>query len=282
MPIMTHAQWMAATRRGLLKPRSAQLVAIDDALAQYERTKAAPDLKSLKKALGAWCGSKGPAWKSSTRNSGGAVEQLVQQVDKELAGSVVKFDKHRMRDIERSVDQANVIDAARKIEAAITKAQAAAQRAPFDPREKTRLETWFGTDVKHNDVRGVYARVYQGIAGGLEFVRDDDPKNENTFAYVRPTDPARPRRVYLCRAFWKHGRIEWTKSDAGWSRKDQRDCNDNPLGVLVHELTHLFAGTDDHAYGRTGCQNLARTNPKASRMNADSYEYYCEDVVLTP
>lgn len=282
MPIMKHSEWMAATRRGLLTPRSAHLVAIDDALAQYERTKAALDLKSLKKAVGAWCGSKGPAWKSSTRNSKGAVEQLVQQVDKALAGAVVTFDKHRMRDIERSVDQANVKDAVKKIEAAISKAQVAAQRAPLDSRERARLETWFGPGVKHDDVRAVFASVYKGMAGGLEFVRDDDPKKQNTFAYVRPSDLTTPRRVYLCAAFWKHGKIEWTRSGAAWSRKDHRDCNDNPLGVIVHELTHLFAGTDDHAYGRTNCQNLARTNPNAARMNADSYEYYCEDVVLAP
>jgi peptidyl-Lys metalloendopeptidase len=66
----------------------------------------------------------------------------------------------------------------------------------------------------------------------------------------------------------------------GWSKKDHRMCNDNPLGVVVHELTHLFAATEDHVYGRTECKQLAISNHTEARENADNFEYYCEDVLL--
>jgi hypothetical protein len=47
-------------------------------------------------------------------------------------------------------------------------------------------------------------------------------------------------------------------------------------GTLVHELTHTWARTGDHAYGLTACQALPGTNVGRALTNADSYLFFVE------
>lgn len=51
---------------------------------------------------------------------------------------------------------------------------------------------------------------------------------------------------------------------------------DSRPGVIVHEMTHLAAGTGDMAYGRSAALALARKEPDRAAMNADNYEYFVE------
>lgn len=51
---------------------------------------------------------------------------------------------------------------------------------------------------------------------------------------------------------------------------------DSRPGVIVHEMTHLAAGTGDMAYGRTNALALARKEPDRAALNADNYEYFVE------
>lgn len=51
---------------------------------------------------------------------------------------------------------------------------------------------------------------------------------------------------------------------------------DSRWGVLVHEASHLAAGTDDFAYGPTAALILAKQDPSRAARNADSYEYFVE------
>jgi peptidyl-Lys metalloendopeptidase len=54
------------------------------------------------------------------------------------------------------------------------------------------------------------------------------------------------------------------------------DGYDSRWGVLVHEASHLAAGTDDFAYGPTAALILAKQDPRRAARNADSYEYFVE------
>lgn len=72
----TYEEWMAATKLGLLKPRSSRLERIDKAL---KAVQAAPSVKSaneLRAAITDWIRWKGPNWKQSERNKNHIVEVL--------------------------------------------------------------------------------------------------------------------------------------------------------------------------------------------------------------
>lgn len=45
------------------------------------------------------------------------------------------------------------------------------------------------------------------------------------------------------------------------------------LGTIVHEMSHLVLGTDDHIYGMLSCSGQAPANRVT---NADNYKYYTE------
>jgi hypothetical protein len=70
--------------------------------------------------------------------------------------------------------------------------------------------------------------------------------------------------------------------DMGFSRlstyrrvKDQ--ASDTKFQSLIHELSHLILGTDDHAYGPISCRALALGNSAQAKTNADSWGYFVED-----
>jgi len=79
----------------------------------------------------------------------------------------------------------------------------------------------------------------------------------NVYAYVYPNDPQ--QMVYLCGAFW--------------SQPLERP------NTIVHEMSHftVIAGTQDYAYGRTPCRNLANNNPYQASHNADNVCYFSDD-----
>src|SRR4026208_1337737 len=81
MPIPSFQTWLTETKLGVMRPPSSQLKEIDDAIQLYERAKNDANLFRIKNAFEDWKRSKGPAWKASDRNKGGAITRL----DLELA-----------------------------------------------------------------------------------------------------------------------------------------------------------------------------------------------------
>ncbi|WP_425623796.1 M35 family metallo-endopeptidase [Agrobacterium radiobacter] len=123
-------------------------------------------------------------------------------------------------------------------------------------------ETWFG---EVNPTR--LARVQSTIGG----VRDLLQKKETftvecvpqrcgngTFALTAH----KKDYIGLCAAFFK----------APLTGEDSRS------GTLLHELTHVVAGTQDYTYGRTNAQKRAAGNPNEAVNNADNYEFFMEDL----
>ena len=51
-------------------------------------------------------------------------------------------------------------------------------------------------------------------------------------------------------------------------------------GTIVHELSHFtrVGATEDHCYSRTACSRMAGHDPVRAIENADSYQYFTEDV----
>jgi hypothetical protein len=63
--------------------------------------------------------------------------------------------------------------------------------------------------------------------------------------------------------------------------------NQSKNGTLIHEISHLAAGTDDHnvnlngvvvvANGKEATLELAKTNPGVAIDNAENYGYFCDE-----
>ena len=84
----------------------------------------------------------------------------------------------------------------------------------------------------------------------------------NAYAYVYPDDP---QKIYLGKSF----------NGVGYSRTD------SVAGVLLHEITHLVLGTDDHGYGNENIGKMAKAeNKKEARNNADNWERFFEGLLF--
>lgn len=83
-----------------------------------------------------------------------------------------------------------------------------------------------------------------------------------TFAFARPSSEV----IGLCPVFFRrplHGR-------------------DSRLGIIVHEVSHIAGGTQDHAYSPQQAEELAKSDPIKAAGNADSYEYFIEFLPGSP
>jgi hypothetical protein len=131
--------------------------------------------------------------------------------------------------------------------------------------------TWFGT---HTTTR--YTRVKNVIVALRNVINYYDACifdcsysgcDSDVYAFVYPTDTS--RRIHLCSYFWS------SPAGGGYSF-------DTQAGTILHELSHFDAignpGNDDIAYGETALRNLAYSNPSGAIYNADSYEYFSENV----
>lgn len=114
---------------------------------------------------------------------------------------------------------------------------------------------------------GAIAKNFRAISQGLdqreprlayECNRAESCRGQ-TFAYVRWGGNAR-EVMGVCPAFFRA----------------ERTGQDSQGGIILHEMSHLALGTRDHAYQPARVQALAKDNPAAAQMNADSYEYFAE------
>lgn len=99
------------------------------------------------------------------------------------------------------------------------------------------------------------------------------PQNP-TFRHAE-TGGAGGHKLIVCPDFWHAPIMGRTYSP-----------DDTQLGTLMHEMTHMFAGTDDKgsdgtdatAYGEANCLNNAMHAVDRARMNADNYMYYLTEL----
>lgn len=97
--------------------------------------------------------------------------------------------------------------------------------------------------------------------------------NDETFAFVNPEDPY---RVKLCPNFFEMQTMKQLTDETA------AEGNGTRAGTLVHELSHfvIVADTDDICYSREDCTEMAVDAPLDALINADSYQYFVEDVTF--
>lgn len=124
------------------------------------------------------------------------------------------------------------------------------------------LARFFGTNPA-----GAIAKNFRAISRGLD---EREPRlsyecnraescRGQTFAYVRWGGNAR-EVMGVCPAYFRAARTG----------------QDSQGGIILHEISHLALGTRDHAYQPARAEALAKDDPAAAQMNADSYEYFAE------
>lgn len=156
-----------------------------------------------------------------------------------------------------NAQQASVADAAQAAQAMTADADSYMTRTGLGPR----YTTWFGT---FDDARAT-AIIQHFRALGDAFanrpVTVDCGCNEPYYAYVYPSQPY---KIYVCNAFWS----------APLTGTDSKG------GTLVHEMSHftVVAGTRDWVYGQQAAARLALSDPAKAVDNADSHEYFSENV----
>ncbi|KAF8152249.1 deuterolysin M35 metalloprotease [Crassisporium funariophilum] len=124
-----------------------------------------------------------------------------------------------------------------------------------------RFRTWFGAydAAKHQTILTQFTNINRNNFSAYTY--DCTCTQNDVYAYVYPS---RFGRVFLCGAFWQ-APITGTDSKGG---------------TLIHESSHFTdnAGTKDIAYGQKDCEALAIKNADDAVNNADSHEYFAENM----
>lgn len=129
-----------------------------------------------------------------------------------------------------------------------------------------RYTTWFGVfdSTRYSIVQSHFSSLSSAMdTAPITF--DCTCKKKNVYAYVYPNQPY---VIYLCNVFWTAPMIG----------------TDSKAGTLIHETSHFYvvASTDDWAYGQSGAQSLAISDPSKAVDNADSHEYFAENNPYQP
>ena len=163
-------------------------------------------------------------------------------------------------------------------DAAMTGATAVSARAAAAVGDTDQYADWFGpfSIARSETVRANFKSIVAELrADGLviECLPAQDPDcGGRTYAYV--TDDAL-HTIHLCPAFFGMPSMEDALAGQGTLENGTRD------GTIIHETSHFAytAHTADECYSRSVCHQMARDMARAIR-NADSYQYFAEDVVL--
>lgn len=136
---------------------------------------------------------------------------------------------------------------------------------------------WFG-DYSHQNAEKVRANL-KGIVGAIRRGRvtiqceqvEPDGCAAGEYAYVFSD---RPYYLHVCPSFFDLPSMASLRPGARRSDFGTRE------GTIVHEISHFshVADTDDHCYSRRDCSQMATRDPRRAIDNADSYQYFTEDV----
>ncbi|WP_341365959.1 M35 family metallo-endopeptidase [Yoonia sp. BS5-3] len=136
---------------------------------------------------------------------------------------------------------------------------------------------WFGTYSERNaeQVRATLKAVVTAMRSGAVTLHcntnREDGCNEGEYAWVYPH---RPLEVQLCPPFFELPPLTALQPSERRSNYGTRE------GTMVHEISHFLrvADTWDHCYSRRECREMATDSPNLAVENADSFQYYTEDV----
>ncbi|HYF08852.1 MAG TPA: M35 family metallopeptidase [Acetobacteraceae bacterium] len=128
------------------------------------------------------------------------------------------------------------------------------QERPNDPH----VIRWFGEGQNGLVLKTLRLTAERMNRPGSLTIHCNDPPTcaRGQMAYARTTVSL----LGVCPPFFR----------AGWEGQDNR------WGILIHEVSHIAAGTQDFAYQPRGAQALAKEDPSRAARNADNYEYFVE------
>lgn len=120
--------------------------------------------------------------------------------------------------------------------------------------------TWTKTDqTRLTVVREVLRRVCRNIVRqNITIYFGGKSIDTGTYAYV--SGKTNPTKIHLGGAFF-------TRAKSGMVSE---------AGTIVHECSHTFARTKDHAYRQGPCQSLVVNEPEKALSNADNYRFFVE------
>ncbi|WP_373352739.1 M35 family metallo-endopeptidase [Pseudoroseicyclus sp. CXY001] len=97
----------------------------------------------------------------------------------------------------------------------------------------------------------------------------------DTYANVYPDQPY---VINLCPNFFAQPNMTDHRPGAPELENGTRE------GTIIHEMSHfhVVADTDDLCYSRSECARMARRDALGAIRNADSYQYFAEDVTFYP
>ena len=134
----------------------------------------------------------------------------------------------------------------------------------WNEADQKHFRKWFGT-TSDEAREQIYERIRILTLLNKEYAvgnfRRVVPSRPGLFAFVKPADPS---RIFVDKAFVL----------APLTGENSRP------GTLTHEMSHfvLAGGTKDIAYGIANCKFLARKNPALALANADSFEFFVENL----
>lgn len=165
------------------------------------------------------------------------------------------------------------------IQTAIEGAHDLALQAAVSVGDTEEYRRWFGTyrrlagDELRRDLKAIYKGLANQSLHNICVNTGFDGCKGGTYAYIYRDDPW---TVHYCRAFFS------LPSVVGISPSSNRLENGTIEGTVIHEVSHFdqTARTEDYCYSRTECEHMATRDSVSALRNADSLQYYAEDVLF--
>jgi len=163
------------------------------------------------------------------------------------------------------------------VDASVRNAKALALSAAVNVTDSDEYRRWFGkyTVASAERVRANFKSIFTAIRSGRVTVACDpvtpDGCENGTYAWVYNDEPY---LLHLCPPFFTLPTMAELNPDNEDSENGTRE------GTIIHEISHFrrVAGTDDNCYSRDECAELADNDVSAVLENADSYQYFAEDI----
>lgn len=163
------------------------------------------------------------------------------------------------------------------VEQALGTAKDLTLKAAVNIADTSDYQRWFGdySEANAEKVRANLKAIVTAIRNGGVTAQCDQVTDAGCrageYAWVFPDQPY---RMYLCPSFFTLPPLEALQPGARRSENGTRE------GTLVHEISHFVhvADTEDHCYARRECAGMARSDARRAIENADSYQYFTEDV----
>lgn len=163
------------------------------------------------------------------------------------------------------------------IDQAMRSAKALTLKAATTVRDDVHFQRWFGTYTQRRaaKVRTNFKSMLRTIrSGGVTFrcknkIDRGCQSGEFAFVHVMTT-----YEINLCPAFFVLPKFADLRPGQVDSEHGTR------AGVIIHELSHFRSAgdTDDYCYARAVCADMAQYDPTRTVENADSYQYFAEDI----